>query len=221
MNNTAQSDKTQQKIGNKCGHLPHAPRIYILPPTQKPLPTVIDKAIQNLKCIFYFEKRLLKSFNTLNPSGRYKRSERREAVMVVFLILLRHIQLETLEIVKSHTNQRPLDIDYIASESGFEPLRIQRAMWDMEDAGYLKIERQQRKKINGEYYATPSKRTLTYKFFIELGIKIKKLRKAIEWKIDKLKKEAFYKRFYKARRENPGLTELQYIRMGTLKKKPP
>lgn len=124
----------------------------------------------------------LRTWHRMNPSGRGRRSEAREAAMAVLQFLTANwLQLDTRRCAMPGSDylEAP-DVKHIArriSESpawiGKKPLstgRVWDAIGSLTRAGYLKRSKQVREQAaTGEWRAFPKITALTKHFFIELG----------------------------------------------------
>jgi hypothetical protein len=186
-----QATKTQAKLsGNRCGHVPDAPRFYCRPAHHKSRPSLLEEAIEKLTAGYKRPKRFLRKLFDLHPKGRLKRSERREAIASVSQVLLHYLELETLQ-VGFYTLPNvfvSLDLKYIAKQAGLSLLRARRAINDLVKAGYVKLLRQFNKNEEGQFKGLASIRELTASFFSDLGIDSHHLFFLREWKRKKQEK---------------------------------
>lgn len=176
--------------GNRCGHVPSAPRFFNPPDYHKPRPSVLEHAIARLKDVYYQPKKFFQKLATFHPNNRQKRSERREAAVSVAQVLLHFLELSTLR-VGFHAESLEfiaLDLEYIAKKAGISFLRAKRAIADLVKAGYIKVSRRFDKKEDGSFAGLPSIREISIQFFIDLGIDVKQLLFARDWKRKKQEK---------------------------------
>jgi hypothetical protein len=182
------NDRTNQiqaiVSGNRCGHVPDAPRFFSPPNHHKRRPTVLDRAIDMWEVVYRKAKKFFKKLATTHDDGRQVRSERREAIAAVSQVLLHYLELSTLRVgfYVSHNKFIHLDIEYIANKAGLSFSRAKRAITALAKAGYIKISRQYKKKEDGTFDGEPSIREIAVQFFIDLGMDVHKLFFAREWK---------------------------------------
>lgn len=169
--------------GNRCGHMPDAPRFFSPPNHHKRRPTVLDRAIDMWEVVYRKAKKFFKKLATTHDDGRQVRSERREAIAAVSQVLLHYLELSSLRIGFYAGNKFiHLDIEYIAKKAGLSFSRAKRAITALAKAGYIKISRQYKKKEDGTFDGEPSIREIAVQFFIDLGMDVHKLFFAREWK---------------------------------------
>lgn len=176
--------------GNRCGHVPDAPRFFIPPDHHKRRPTVLDRAIDTWEVVYRKAKKFFKKLATSHDNGRQVRSERREAIAAVSQVLLHYLELSTLRVgfYVSHSKFVHLDIEYIANKANLSFSRAKRAINALAEAGYIKIIRQYKKKEDGTIDGEPSIREIAVQFFIDLGMDVQKLFFARDWKRKKEEK---------------------------------
>jgi uncharacterized protein YxeA len=176
--------------GNRCGHVPDAPRFFIPPDHHKRRPTVLDRAIDTWEVVYRKAKKFFKKLATSHDNGRQVRSERREAIAAVSQVLLHYLELSTLRVgfYIGLNKFIHLDIEYIAKKANLSFSRAKRAITALADAGYIKITRQYKKKEDGTFDGEPSIREISVQFFIDLGMDVQKLFFARDWKRKKEEK---------------------------------
>jgi len=182
---------TEILSGNRCGHLPEAPRFYDRPKNHKRRPSILETGIRVLESAYHLPKKFLEKFINLNSSNRRKRSERREAVCSVSQVLLHYLDLETLhagffDVVRNRFVG--LDLNFIANKAGITVIRAKRAIADLVKAGYISLTRQFDKKDDGTFKGIPSIRQISVQFFIDLKMDIQRLFFSREWKRKKREK---------------------------------
>jgi hypothetical protein len=175
-------------FGNRCGHDKTILRGASLPAHHKNRPSVLEAAKSRLVACFYQPQKYLPSLRFLNPSKKQKKSERREAMISVMLVLLHHTELDSLHVFKVFTydRMRPLSLKEIARMAGLTLCRATRAMGDLTKAGYLYNQRRWKKVRDAVYYGEYSLRTLSIKFFKEIGLNLASLELARHWKRKKV-----------------------------------
>lgn len=176
--------------GNRCGHVPDAPRFFTPPDHHKRRPPVLDRAIDAWEVVYRKAKKFFKKLATSHDNGRQVRSERREAIAAVSQVLLHYLELSTLRVgfYVSHSKFVHLDIEYIANKANLSFSRAKRAINALAEAGYIKITRQYKKKEDGTFDGEPSIREIVAQFFIDLGMDVQKLFFARDWKRKKEEK---------------------------------
>ena len=182
------NDRTNQiqaiVSGNRCGHVPDAPRFFNPPDHHKRRPAVLDRAIDAWEVVYRKAKKFFNKLATSHDNGRQVRSERREAIAAVSQVMLHYLELSTLWVgfYVSHNKFIHLDIEFIANKAGLSFSRAKRAIADLEEEGYVKTTRQYKKKEDGTFEGEPSIREISVQFFIDLGFDMQKLFFARDWK---------------------------------------
>lgn len=152
---------TPQKVyGNKCYHEKLIPKEYISPAHHKQKPWLIQKAQNGLFRYFFSPLKYLNIFH---------RSERREAIMKVGQCLLDYMDLRNYQV-------RPLTIESIARQTQLGYRRIQRAINELKEAGYIFVQRRWNQ-IQDKFIGLSSSITISRKLLYALGIKPKELSK--------------------------------------------
>jgi hypothetical protein len=188
------NDRTNQiqavVSGNRCGHVPDAPRFFNSPDHHKRRPTVLDRAIDQWQVVYRKAKKFFRKLATTHTDGRQVRSERREAIAAVSQVLLHYLELSTLKVgfYVGLNKFIHLDIEYIANKAGLSFSRAKRAITALAEAGYIKTTRQYKKKEDGTFDGEPSIREIAVQFFIDLGMDVQKLFFARDWKRKKEEK---------------------------------
>jgi uncharacterized protein YxeA len=162
--------------GNRCGHMPDAPRFFNPPDHHKQRPAILDRAIDAWEVVYRKAKKFFKKLATSHNNGRQVRSERREAIASISQVMLHYLELSTLR-VGFYVGSKfvHLDQEYMAKKAGLSLSRAKRAIADLEEEGYVKITRQYKKKEDGTFEGEPSIREITVQFFIDLGMDVQKL----------------------------------------------
>ena len=156
--------------GNRCGHDKTFLREYRRPLKHKQPPPIILSGIDALSTAFYAPAKLLQRFHTLNINRR-KKSERRESVIAVMQVLINYVDLDSLRVgTYDEGNINHCRTAFIAKKTGFGLRRVERALKDIEAAGYAEIERnvKQRRWVRGWFQVNKIK--LTRWFFLDLGL---------------------------------------------------
>lgn len=174
--------QTKGKIthGNRCGHNPQQPRFCDLARRGKGGHPPIIGLITSLLARCYGDRSLLASWQKLNPSGRRRRSEHREAMASLGQYMFTQwFQLETRRCATpgAYFLQVP-EIKHLAGKIAQAPEwkghkfshgRIAAVFSGWAKAGYITSHQARKQKPTGEWEAAPAIRTFTKKFFMELG----------------------------------------------------
>jgi hypothetical protein len=173
-------------LGNKCGHVPSAPRNAELPAHHKKRPDILEKVKVNLKTAYHApaKSKYLKSLFFGHPKNRQMRSDGREAVKVLAEVFAHYVELATLKIGKVFPDGyfRPLSIEEIAAYANISIYRVKRALKKIVSAGYMEVQKRFTKISDDEFIGNFSERKLTYKFFHEIGIPFNMLELRRHWK---------------------------------------
>lgn len=138
------------RSGNRCGHDPKAPRLEPESPVARNLPPVILQVCDRFQQ-YYDNPDLLPLLNAVNGSLRRQRSERREAIVLTFLQLMKHYNLLTgRSEIPVQGGQLSLTVAWIARQAGLGIKRAYRAMKDLQLAGILQI--RARSKLTSQGY---------------------------------------------------------------------
>lgn len=173
--------KTASAIeGNRCGHDPQRPRFCDLARRGKGGHPPIIGIITSLLARCYADRTLLPSWQKLNPSGRRRRSEHREAMSSLGQYLFAQwFQIETRRCATpgAYFLQVP-DVAHLAAKIAQAPEwkghkfshgRIAAVFAGWSKAGYITSHQVREQEKSGEWRAAPAIRTFTKKFFVELG----------------------------------------------------
>lgn len=154
--------------GNRCGHNPAAPCLTPLEPAGRNLPPIITAVIDRFER-YYDSPSILPALNAVNGSTRQQRSERREALSIVFHLIMKYFNLLTgrIEIPTARNGFIGLTIDWIASKCNLGYKRVQRALADLEAAGIIEVKRRAERISESGYRGIASiKRVSTHLFRI-------------------------------------------------------
>lgn len=165
--------------GNRCGHDKMKPRFCdIVRQGKGGHPPVLGRVVKLLGKA-YFNRNMLSSWQNSNPSGRLKRSEKRETALSLGQFLFtKWVQLDTRRCAVSGGDYLQVpNVYHIArsiSQKGWndEKLscgRINDVFAEWNKVGYITSKQKRVKKENGKWSASPAIRTFTKKFFLELG----------------------------------------------------
>ena len=155
--------------GNRCGHVPSAPRFHLLnlpEDANHARPLLINQALLQLRAYYgsprearwdplsqgerhvRLERAIAAAGGPTTEEGRklaarlarwrQQRSERREAVVSVLLLLLAYTDIDTLTIgIPSGGGWLGLSVAWIAERTGLSPSRVKRALVTLHRAGLL------------------------------------------------------------------------------------
>ena len=155
--------------GNRCGHVPSAPRFHLLnlpEDANHARPLLINQALLQLRAYYgsprearwdplsqgerhvRLERAIAAAGGPATEEGRklaarlarwrQQRSERREAVVSVLLLLLAYTDIDTLTVaVPSGGGWLGLSVAWIAERTGLSPSRVKRALVTLNRAGLL------------------------------------------------------------------------------------
>ena len=173
--------KHYKQYGNRCGHDKRAPRFCQLAKRGKGgHPTVIG-IVSSLLEKSYTDRSILASWQGKNPSGRRRRSEARESmVSLTQFLFAQWFQLETrrcaapsgffLQVPNvKHISNKITEKSPHWKRSKLSKGRIHAIFGEFERCGYIRSKQVNQHMPNGDWMPSPSIRTFTKKFFIELG----------------------------------------------------
>lgn len=157
--------------GNKCGHMPDAPR-WFEPPRQHTRPKIIEKAIQEIRHYYAEPVSTIPSLNLANGSDRQQRSERRESCLAVLGCLLHYLDLATLRvgIPQNDTSFAGISMPFIAEKTGLNLKRAERAISDLVKAGLITVHPICEKISDTVYKGYAAIRTVSAKLFTIFGL---------------------------------------------------
>lgn len=170
--------KAAARSGNRCGHDPRRPRLALrtAPATRGRLPFLISAAIERAEEM-YTDRRLFPEL------GDRKRSERIEAMVVVSKCLLRNTDRLTLRSGRRQPDGSfvGISVTTIAKWAGLEltrggrggrlvPQRAYRAIWDLRDAGWLRLTQPIERRPDGSRRGLAGIRQWTRGFFDRLRL---------------------------------------------------
>lgn len=163
-------------LGNRCGHVPAAPRFYATSPRLDGIqfPKIIDKALDKIT-EFYQRPALIptlaKSTRSTDRHARQKRSERREACISLLGALLQYTDLVTLRIGRPGDDGfNGIRMEQLADLAGLTLRRAERAYADLVRAGLVKTHPIAEKQADGSYKGLAAIRTLSKHLFGVLGL---------------------------------------------------
>ncbi len=166
--------------GNRCGHNPVMPCLEPLKPPSRNLPPIILQVCDRFQQ-YYDTPQMLPLLNAANGSLRRQRSERREAVVVTFLLLMKYYNLLTgRSEIPTRSGHLGLTVAWIAEQAGLGVKRTFRAMKDLQAAGLIKVK--QRSKLTDQgYRGVAAIKMVTDHIFRSFGL------------LDELKRQVRYK----------------------------
>lgn len=159
--------------GNGCGHDPTHFRRFVPPAHNHP--RILEEARKRIgDCVGGF-------WNELFTGTRQKRSERREACGVLLSCLIHRVDLVTLRVgIPMEGGKFRAYTDFeLARMTGLGIRRLERAMQDLVDIGFIKVQPRCKRNSDGHCIGLAAIRTISLAFFdlIGLGKKIRKERK--------------------------------------------
>lgn len=160
---------------NRCGHDPLNLRGFETPTHHAQRPWILVNAAERLRSTLKSNKKilkkLLKCLLTQNPSGRQKRSERREAFLLVVDYLLHYTDLATffVGVLRPDGSFYYASVDEMAQALKLSHKRTLRALKDLKKAGYLKlIPYSSKDDTTGRYFFRIE---VTNRLFLDLDVK--------------------------------------------------
>lgn len=173
--------KSYKQYGNRCGHNKTSPRFCNLAKRGKGgHPTAIG-IVSSLIEKSYFDRSILASWQGKNPSGRGRRSEARESMIsLIQFLFAQWFQLETrrcaapsgffLQVPNvKHISNKISEKSPHWKRSKLSRGRIHTIFGEFERCGYIRSKQVNQRMPNGDWMPSPSIRTFTKKFFVELG----------------------------------------------------
>lgn len=146
--------------GNRCGHSKQLARVYQLPENFTAFPKIIQKAYAKLTAAYYENTQYWQSLNFLND--RQKRSERREACILIAQFFVLHVTLKDFQV--------KFTVKKIMRKTNLSRHRVTQALFDMKKAGLIARDANLKQKFMGKWWGVMAVRVLTDKFFLQLGI---------------------------------------------------
>lgn len=169
---TAPDDRAMSAVlGNRCGHVPTAPRFFTPPDHHAPHPRILvrlQEAIQG----YFNQPGHLPSLNAANGSPRRQRSERREACLALLGALIHYLDLVTLRIglPRRDGTLGGLSMAFLAERAGLGLRRAERASHDLAAAGLLRIQQRIDLTAAGDPRGRPATRWLPLSLFKVFGL---------------------------------------------------
>lgn len=172
-------------FGNRCGHQPDAPILDALVELHRKAPPILSDLLKKIRA-FYAQPDTLPFFN---HDERQRRSERREAFVLVLTVLIKHLDLVTMKVVRvnEHGQKVNVDLRYLHAQTGLSFSRFKRAWLSLIDAGVIKSFKQHEKLESGDYKGLPSVKVVSPLLFGAAGLS-KRLKAARDYLSEKLTK---------------------------------
>ena len=160
--------------GNRCGHNPAVFR-DVLFSNEKKRPKVNQWAMERIRKYFVLPEKFpeLKIFNNTKKNGELRnlRSEGRESLRVVSLLLFFHFELSTMTVRTDDIYFRCPTLEKLTKKGEHISLsRAYRALRKLKKAGLITVTPQFEKSKDNLYRAFASIKEVTYKFFNVLGL---------------------------------------------------
>jgi len=162
--------------GNYCGHVPGVPRVSLRSPVPDKFPQVIITAVERLtKCYDNFAVLPGLGFSRYrsgNFRARQVRSERREAVVLTLIALLRYTELSSMRVgVPTDDGFHALSAAYLAEQAGLSLQRFQRAISYLKRRGFVSVHQPRYLNEDGEIRGQNAIRLVNTSLFNALGLK--------------------------------------------------
>lgn len=173
-------DSKQIKLsGNRCGHIPEAPQLYIRPKEQKKTYSSIHIATERLEEYYYQPvNNWLPNLHLRRKTLRQQRSERREAVLALASVMVNHVDMATMRVVRLFNNKLvELSIKELAAKAHIHLRRAERALKDLKEAGYIDLQYRVEHCADGTIKPKIAIKRLSALFFYHLGVSFEKLKK--------------------------------------------
>ena len=157
--------------GNRCGHVPSAPRFFTPPDNHAPHPRILVRLQEAIET-YFSNPDCLPSLNAANGSARSQRSERREACLSLLGALIHYLDLVTLRVglPQDDGTLRGLSMPFLAERAGLGLRRAERACRDLVRAGLLKIHPRVEATAEGGHQGFPAIRRIPAALFKIFGL---------------------------------------------------
>ena len=157
--------------GNRCGHIPTAPRFFSPPETHAPHPRILVRLQEAIEAYFN-DPTTLPTLNSANGSPRNQRSERRESCLSFLGTLIHYLDLASLRIglPKEDGTFLGLSMEFLAERAGLGLRRAERACHDLINAGILTVHARVEATADGDYRGLPAVRKITTALFKIFGL---------------------------------------------------
>lgn len=199
-------------FGNRCGHMPHQPRLQLEKPIGDNVPYLLRKVSELLPKWYWNPSYCYKILKIGSCSERRIRSEFREAIIKLLLVLIKYLDLSSMQIgYATAQGFVPFTLSFLADKAGLSYKRTQRALTTLTKSGLIKAKRISYIDARTEQYRSYTIRTLSRALFTGLGIAAKTIKKGIKaakQRIEKKRMQASQKLFshtnaYHTQRFNP------------------
>lgn len=165
--------------GNRCGHFPSIPRLLIPPKKHKKRFPILHRLKENLAEAYFYPLKyeigeLFYHDDKTNKSGRKRkvRSDAREPMTHrVGQAILHYVNIEMMALGFFNGKGRFINfgIDFLSKVTGVSYSQTRTTIKAFEKSGYLTIEENKYKTLNGEMRSGPSMIRISPKLFLSLG----------------------------------------------------
>lgn len=130
--------------GNRCGHNPEYPVIFLMREKMKELadkiPEVLVQTVEALQAYYGHPEKVFPSLSHIR-GPRQQRSERRESCGLVLTCLIEKMDILTMEVLEGDPSNGVLGLGYkrIMAITGLSYTRVFRAMEDLKKAGLVSL----------------------------------------------------------------------------------
>lgn len=180
--------------GNRCGHNPKNPNFFS--PNIK-IPEFLQFTVK-LFNTSYTDLKLLVNLN-YRAHGFQIRSERREACIKVFTVMLERMDLVTMRVgFPTENGFLNYSIKYLTERTGMGERRVARAIRDLKNIGFLIISQIRERLSDGSYRSRSAIKKISSSFFDALNLRgrLEKERLKARERLNK-KQKAYEKEFIK------------------------
>jgi hypothetical protein len=175
-NGASQEYPMEDILGNNCGHVKDFPRYWQCPVKHGRRYGVLEYAKERLRHFYHYPREWLTRLHYLNKH-RYKRSERREAIVLVGQVILHYLDMDTLKVGVSNPGGGfwVPTLEWLAQMAGIGLKRAQRAIRDLARAGYIEITFRWTQHRDKSFLNKAAIRKVSTSFFHHLGISSEQL----------------------------------------------
>lgn len=160
--------------GNFCGHNPRNPRFTLTRPAKTGkggIPLVLTECAERLKSYYTHPRQLIPSLDLANGSARQQRSERREACILLLMVLLKHTDLASLRVgIPTPDGFLSLTVDYLTRQTGMTRKRAERALADLKTAGLVTIAQPRKQRPDGSWKGLAAVKAISRHLFALFGL---------------------------------------------------
>lgn len=176
--------------GNRCGHMPHQPRLQLDKPIADNVPYLLRKASELLPKWYWDTACRFKILKIGSCSERRIRSEFREAIIKVLLVLIKYLDLSSMRIgVPGAQGFTPFTLSFLADQAGISFKRTQRVIATLTKSGLIKAKRYCYIDDRTGQHRSYTIRTLARALFIALGIDAKTIKKGVKASRERIKRK--------------------------------